>query len=207
MRMSHRPSQVTPLAWVPVSRSRAFERALFRLGPGAFLLCAGWWVIGRLNLTPSAVSNRITEYSLLAICLPIMLTALAAALTGFRWLLLALWPARIGIAADADAVVFHLGPMGTKRYDATRIEVRYLFELPRDAAIEDDMIYESLLPARVQMDNHLPYMSHPAAPQRLDRLIIHYARASEKQLAATLRPFTTHMRRDRPEPDDEKEDE
>lgn len=167
-----------------------------RLGPGLFLMLVSIRVITSLNYQPTSVTNRITEYSLALVLLPIAITGLALALAGLRWLVFALWPGKLQITADADALTFALGPMGTHRYPTDRLELHYLFEMDLDAENED-VLYESLLDAEIQMAEMLPRIRVPGEAERLDRRILEFVEGSEKQTADALRPFVAYMRRGR----------
>ena len=195
--IEHEPSDLKPLAYIPVSRGRALERALLRIPPGAVLILIAVRVVSELKFTPSGVSNRITEYSVALIMLVVALTGLILVLRGLRWLALALWPAAVGITADAGALTFRMGPFGTRRYPTDALDVSYAFERSVDAD-DDDNLYESFLDPEVQMESYLPRIVHPDASVPLERLILHYARGTERQLAVALRPFTDDMRRNRP---------
>ena len=195
--IEHEPPNLKPLAYIPVSRGRALERALLRIPPGAVLILIAVRVVSELKFTPSGVSNRITEYSVALIMLVVALTGLILVLRGLRWLALALWPAAVGITADAGALTFRMGPFGTRRYPTDALDVSYAFERSVDTE-DDDNLYESFLDPEVQMENYLPRIVHPDASVPLERLILHYARGTERQLAVALRPFTDDMRRNRP---------
>lgn len=186
-----------PLARLPVSRGRAFLRAVLSAGPGLFMALLSLRFIGGLSFTPTATSNRITEYSLTLVLLPVAAGGLLLTFSGLRWLVMVLWPGRLEIVADVDALTFHLGPMGSARYETRRLDVRYLFEIPGDET-DAAAIYESLLEPEVQMAEFLPRIRYSGEPDRLDRRILYFIGAGEKQAAAALRPFIDHLRRHRP---------
>lgn len=193
--MPPKPDNQT-LARLAVSRSRALERAALRVGPGLFLMFMSLRHIIGLDFVPTGSSNRITEYSLAIVLLPIACGGLILVISGLRWLLLALWPARLEIIASAGGLTFCLGPLGTRHYETQRLDLNYLFEISIDQ-VDEDAIYESLLDPEVQMAEFLPRIRYPSESQRLDRRILYFTRMSEKQAAAALRPFTEHVRRAR----------
>ena len=194
-----------PLARIAVPRSRALERALMRLVPGWFLLLVAYRVLIALNFSASGITNRITEYSITVVILPLAIAGLVLVLRGLRWLAMALWPGRLCIVADADVLTFDLGPMGRHRYPTDRLDVRYLFEMP-DNSQDEGMTYEAYLDPRQQMEELLPRIRFPGEPDALEERITYYATGTEKQLAETLRPFVEYMRRDRDDPPEDGED-
>ena len=178
---------------IAVSRDRAFERALLRMMPAGLMLAVSVGTISSLNFTPNPLTNRITEYCLTLVMVPVGFCGAAFAISGLRWLLTAFWPGRLCIVADAGALTFHLGPMGTRRYEVDRISLRYPFELN----IEDDgeeAVFESLLEPSVQMATLLPRMEYAGEPNRLNRRILHFTRLDEAHAAKVLRPFFEFVR-------------
>ncbi|MEE9295303.1 MAG: hypothetical protein V3W34_10140 [Phycisphaerae bacterium] len=180
-------------------RFRALERALMRLVPGGFLLFVSYRVLMALNFSASGISNRITEYSITVVILPLAIAGLVLVLRGLRWLAMAFWPGRLCIVADADALTFDLGPMGRHRYPTDRLDVRYLFEMPGDFQ-DEGKSFEAYLDPRQQMEELLPRIRFPGEPDALEERITYYAPGTEKQLAETFRPFVEYMRRDRNDP-------
>ena len=178
-----------------VSRSRAFERALLTLPAGLFLVFLALQLFSGLRFTPTAVSNRITDYSLAAVLVPVGLLGVFLSFRGFRWLLLAIWPADLAIIAGADELVLRLGPLGTRRFDTARLTLKYPYELSLSED-DEDALYESLLDDEVQIARFLPRMIHPLAPDRLDREILRWTRLNEQQCVAALRPFIEYVRPD-----------
>lgn len=190
---SRKPAPDGPNIRITVSRGRALERALLRMMPAGLLLVMSVGTIRSLNFAPNPLTNRITEYCLTLVMLPLGLSGAALAISGLRWLLTALWPGRLLIVADAGGLTFHLGPMGTDRYEIDRITLRYPFEL----SIEDDggdAVFESLLEPSEQMATLLPRMEYAGEPTRLDRRILHFTRLDETQAAESLRPFIEFVR-------------
>ncbi len=179
------------LAVVPVSRGRALIRASLRLGLATILFVLIVLKYLQLDFRPSAVSNRIADYSWACILLAVAIVALIITATGARWLLLAAWPGRLAIVGTRGALSLRLGPMGQTSYDAPRLVVRYLFELPEPP---DDSSYEALLDEREQMASFLPQIMHPSTRERLDRTILRFASAPEPDVAARLRPFIDYCR-------------
>ena len=161
--------------------------------PAGVMIVASLGTLNSLNFTSNPLTNRITEYCLMLVMLPIGLCGALFAFSGLRWLLTAFWPGRLAIVADADGIVFHLGPMGTHRCKIDQIKLRYPFELN----IEDDgedAVLESLLEPAQQMTTLLPRMEYAGEPKRIDRRILYFTRLDETQAADVLRPFVEFIR-------------
>ncbi len=176
---------------LPVSRARAASRALLCSVPAVLLTLTTILIYSRLHLVPTGISNRLVEYSIAAISLPAPLLALWTALKALRWLLLALWPARVAIVADACTLTFHLGPFGNRSYDASRLDVRYPFELSQD---DDGGGFEAFLPEDEQRAKLLPRILHPQARGPLNRLILRFAKGSEQEIVRAMLPAIDRWR-------------
>ena len=176
---------------LPVARGRAASRALVCGVPAILLGITTFLIYGRLNFVPTGVSNRLVDYSIAAISLPIPLIAAWTALKALRWLLLALWPAPVAVVAKDDSLTLHLGPFGTRNYDSLRLDVRYPFELSQDA---EGGSFEAFLPEDEQRDKLLPRIVHPAAREPLHRVILRFVKESEPDAARTLRPMIDRWR-------------
>ncbi|MEK7730973.1 MAG: hypothetical protein AAB363_03870 [Planctomycetota bacterium] len=181
----------TEVVVLPVARARAASRALVCSVPAFLLGITTILIFGRLNFNPSGVSNRLVDYSMAAISLPIPLIAAWTALKALRWLLLALWPARVAVVAEVDSLTLRLGPFGTRAYDTPRLDIRYLFELSQDA---DGGGFEAFLPEDEQRAKLLPRILHPAAREPLHRVILRFVKESEPDAARTLRPLIDRWR-------------
>jgi hypothetical protein len=188
---TYSPVVAAPIAVLPVSRSRAASRALVCSVPAILLGLTTILIYGRLNFVPTGVSNRLVDYSIAAISLPMPLIAVWSALKALRWLLLALWPASVAVVAEVDSLTLRLGPFGTRTYDAPRLDVRYPFELSQDA---EGGGFEAFLPEDEQRDKLLPRILHPAAREPLHRVILRLVKESEPDAARTLRPLIDRWR-------------
>ncbi len=180
---------------IPVSRSRAVERGLVRLGPGVFAVLIAVYIVMDLNFTPTGVSNRLTEYCLATAMVPVFLAGLALAVSGSRWILLGVWPGQLLIVATADAITLHLGPMGRFIYDTDALKVTYPFEETGDPGGDEVPVYESLLHPAEQMATLLPRIVHTGTSERIEREIMRFTRLPESSLIETLRPFIDNVRR------------
>ncbi len=178
--------QPPPSVHIPVARSKALIRALVR---GVLALALGvvtLSIYGRLNFRPSGVSNRIVDYSIAFCTLPLAAATLVSAAKALRWLLLGAWPRETGVHADADELVFRLGPFGGRRYDAQRLEVHYPFEL--ESELEDGG-FEAFLPEEQQRATLLPRIAHAETQEKLNLAILRYTGISEVDAAKALRPL------------------
>lgn len=178
---------------IAVSRGRALERALIRLIPAGLMLAGSVGVISNLNFAPNPLTNRITEYCLTLVMLPVGLSGVLLAFSGLRWFLTAMWPGRLEIVADASGVTFHVGPMGSRRYALDGLSVRYPFDMEGEDD-EGDAVFESLLEPPEQMATLLPRMEYEGERERLDRRILYFTRLDEAQAARMLRPFVRFIR-------------
>jgi len=181
----------TEVVVLPVARGRAATRALVCSVPAFLLGITTILIYSRLNFIPSGVSNRLVDYSIAAISLPIPLIAVWSAIKAVRWLLLALWPAPVAVVAEVNTLTLRLGPFGTRAYDTPRLDVRYPFELSQDA---DGGSFEAFLPEDEQRGKLLPRILHPAAREPLNRVILRVVKESEPGAARTLRPIMDRWR-------------
>jgi len=182
-----------PKAALPLSRWTCLDRTLRRFILAAILALPPVTVIPRLDFTPTATSNRITEISLLLLMLPLLLAGLISALAAARWLLAACWPKPLGLFASDQTLSFQLGPFGTQAFDTKRLRIQYLFDLDPDD-IDPDLVYESLQPPEKQIQSQLPAITHPDTPNRLDRLILRFFAIPPERAAAILGPYLQAIR-------------
>ena len=186
--MSHDAGEVVVL---PIARSGAAGRALVWSVPAGLLGVTSFLIYTSLHFVPSGVSNRLVDYSVALISLPISLTALWSVLKGARRLLLSLWPAPVGVFADERTLTLRLGPFGTRSYDAARMDIRYPFELSQD---DEGGGFEAFLPEEEQRMKLLPRILHSSAREPLNRVILRFVRPSEKAAVRSLRPLLDHWR-------------
>ncbi|MFQ5413165.1 MAG: hypothetical protein ACE5E6_01775 [Phycisphaerae bacterium] len=175
----------------PVARGRALTRGMLWSAAAALTTGATVVVLRSLRFSPSAVSNRIEDYGIAVPMLLVGLAGAACAVVAGRWLLLAVWPGRLGVVADADRLVLRLGPFGTTSYDAARLDVRYLFELE---SLPDDAGVEAYLSEDEQTATLLPRIVHPDARTPLQRVIAKFCVGTEADAAATLGPVIAQWR-------------
>ncbi len=181
----------TLAVFVPVSRGRALVRVALLFALGAALAVVSLSVIGGLKFTPSAVSNRIEDYALACLMIPVAIAALWLAWRGTAWLLLAAWPGRLDIEATDAALTFRLGPFGCSVYDARRLDVKYPYELSTD---EESAQFEAFVPEEEQIKNFLPQISHPDVRGSIRLEILKFAKETEPMIAQQLRPLIVRWR-------------
>jgi|GEM_PF-2459145 len=182
------------LAVLRVPRGNVASRAVLwgLLAAGLALLVVSVW--RGLQFSPTGASNRLVDYSIAVLLLPIACFAAYAAVVSMRLALLACWPAAVGAFAARDELILRFGPYGTKRFDAARLDVRYPFEEAEDAAEEG---YEALLPEAVQLSQLCPRIAHPHAPHRLDMVIARRTGYTGEEIADLLRPAIEYYRETR----------
>lgn len=184
-----------PDAKIAVSRVKALTRAMLWGVPGCFLAAAAWLVYERLDFTAPVLANRLVEYCIALAALPLAAASVVCLVGGLRRLLLAVWPAPLGIFAGNNELVMRLGPMGTKRFGADRLEIRYPFELDDD----EGGTFEAFLPEDQQVAAYLPRMRHPNARTPVHLLILAFAGETEREVVEKLRPAIDRWRAsDRP---------
>lgn len=100
--------------FVPVDRARAMMRGGWRM-LAALVMAAGVREVCRsLEWDVLSRTDRASHGALVALAGLAALLALSLGLPAFRWLLLAIWPGRMGITWHADHVAWRLGPFGSQ---------------------------------------------------------------------------------------------
>ena len=170
---------------VALARLRALTRAVFWSVPACGSGLTVTLIFRRLDFHPTGLSNRLVDYGIAVTLLPLALLAIFAAIKTLRWLLLCGWPGATGVYASEETLILRLGPFGTRRYDAARIDVRYPFELSGDL---EEGTFESFLPEEEQFANLLPRIAHPDSSEPLNLVMLRYVGGSESGMADALRP-------------------
>lgn len=173
-------------ALLRVSRVKALTRTAEWGAPAAVfaLLCVA--VFGRLGLGASSISGRLVAYSLVFCLIPIVIADLFFVFLTLRWFLLAVWPGPLGIFGDDNGLYLRLGPFGTKRFESTRLDVRYPFE--QEEELEECSV-EAFLPEERQRATLLPRITFPGAGEPINRTILRFAGMMEPDAAAAIRPW------------------
>jgi len=167
-----------------VARPAAIVRGLLWASLATIIGVAVWTAIRQLQFSQTAVSNSLVEFSIAVIALPFAILGIYLAVLALRWIGLGLWPGSVGTFATPDALLLLLGPFGNKRYDVSRLDVRYPFELSGD----DDGGFEAFLPEEEQKDRFLPRLLHPDSKSRINLLILKFVAGPEDEIAKALRP-------------------
>ena len=176
---------------LPVGRVRALVRGTLWASAALLLAVIAMAIYGGLHFRPTAVSNRLVDYGVAALVLPLPLAALLCGWKALPWLLLSSWPGGMGIVADTRSVIMRLGPFGTQRYDVARLEVSYPYEL---ADSETDTTFESFLPREQQLDQLLPQMVYAPSKEHIELVILKFVSCSEEEAAKAFRPVIQRWR-------------
>lgn len=169
---------------LPVARSKALCRGVLWCVPTALLGAAAMLIFRGISFESSGLTNRLVDVAVAAIGLPLALAAGMSFVFAGRWLLLGVWPGRLAICAEAGTLVFRLGPLGVKRYDASRLRLRYPFELAEDS---EEGGFEAFLPEEKQLASLLPRMTHPTTTDALNELVLKLTSKTEAEVAAILK--------------------
>ena len=172
-------------ASIPVSRTRAGMRFILWQSAAAVLIAISWMIYSSLNYRSTGVSNRLVDLGFASAALPIVSGAIVTAFLALRWLLLTMWPSRLAIDADGSGILFRLGPFGTTHFPATDLKITYPYEM---ADGDEDGGFEAYLPEEEQLRTLLPRMKFPGRSEPLNRTILRFAHASEREAAQLLRP-------------------
>ena len=173
------------IAVLPLHRGSTLASASLWLLPAVGLGGVAVAVFSQLHFIPSGTSNRLVDYSLAVLMIPIVLGAAAFAIRAAGLACMAAWPGSVGVFAGPDELTIKMGPFGTKRYDVARLDVRYPYELPADDGEEQ---FEALLPHERQVAELIPRITHPDARELIDRTIRRMAGVSEDNIVRILRP-------------------
>ena len=179
-----------PSIRLPLSRSKGLTRGTLWGLAAVLILTAVWAVVQRLNFVPTAFSNRLVDYCIALLAVPVILLALLCVFRSLQWVLLAVWPTRIGVFAESNKLTLCFGPFGTRDYDTNGLDIRYPFELSEEDAGEGG--FEALLPEEEQRRSFLPRMFDVRTRVEVDRLTLKFASVFEGDLAAQLEPLIAH---------------
>ncbi len=173
------------IAFCAISRGAAFMRGALWVASAGLCCALTLVVFESLDFSPAGAANRLVDLSLLIATLPIALAGLYLGVLGFRWIGLAVWPGPVGVVATKVELSLRLGAFGTRRFEACRLNLKYAFELSGD---EEDGGFESFLPEEEQVAKFLPRILYPTSRDRIDLMLLKFARGSEAEIARALRP-------------------
>lgn len=183
-------------AVIPLSRIRAASRALPLL---AGAVGVGYFCLARarhLEFTPNAISNRIEDWSILTLLIPLALLSLYLGFWGLAWLLLALWPGQLGFELDEKGFRGRLGPFGSFSFDSGRLKVTYPFDLPEE---ETEGQVEAYFPEEMQRMTLIPRIKAAPGGRDLKPLFRRFTALAEQDVAALCWPVFTVWRGERPD--------
>ncbi len=178
--------------WIPVDRVRALLRGSLWLVPAAILVSISvpLWPVFRNE--SSAISNRLVTWSFALLLAPLPISGILCGFHAFRWLLLACWPARIGVFGNEDRIELRFGPFGFRSVEGARLEIRYPFERIGE---DDEPTFEAYLPEEDQVARFLPRIRYPGMREPINQAILRYAKGSEPEIASALRPLLKQWHR------------
>ena len=180
-----------PGVFIAVSRTKALIRGVLWSTVAMLAALATYAVFVRLRFVPSGISNRLVDYSLAIIALPLPIAGIIALFRALRWIALSLWRG-IGIQADPSGLVFSLGPFGKRSFVSDRMLVRYPFETLDDP--EAGAGVEAYLPEEEQVRTLLPRMTYPGCAQQLGDVMLKFAAGDQDEIAAKLAPIALAWR-------------
>ena len=175
---------------ISVSRVRAATRGVAYGAPAIILGLIVFVVLGRLRFSPTGFSNRLVDFSIAAMLIPLAGVSLYAAFASARHFLLSAWPFPLGIVFAERSLGLYIGPFGRDEYDVHQLDVRYPFEQSVDLA---GGLFEAFLPVDEQMATLLPRISLGGG-SAIDRRVLHFAAQSEEELAGMVRDLVAQWR-------------
>jgi len=193
MPVSDDPTRFEPI-FLPASRSRAWTRFLLWSACVALLAAISLAIYRPVIVSLNGAGSAIVALSIAVIALPLPVFAVAALTFSMRWLGLALWPGRVGVLAEPDALSLGFGPFGRSRWWSEDLVIRYPFELDAD---DPDAGFEAFVPPERQMDEFLPRIEHAGSGAPIRRAILRFCAGNEGELARSLGPALSAWRQQR----------
>lgn len=172
---------------VPVDRIRGLIRGLSWSVPAAVIGAISVPIYINLDFRTTAVSNGLVQAAMALVASPLPILAAICGFQSLRWMLLAAWPQRLGVFANADRLILKLGAFGSQEFNTDRLDVRYPFELIEES--EEEATFEAYLPEEEQIARFLPRLMHPASVEPINRTILRFAGGTEADVAARLLPM------------------
>lgn len=177
-------------------RSAGFLRICVFMPLGVLGLIWAYRVCRALEFKASAVSSRITEYSVAFVMLLIALAGVGLGVAGARWLLFALWPGRLGLFVDDLYMKIALGPFGVTQLDLDRLTATYRFERDEDDEDDEDeaLSTEDFLDPEIERQTRLPILRHPAMAESINLTLDKFIAGTELEVLQQLRPMIDRVR-------------
>lgn len=176
---------------IKVSRVRAASRAIAFGAPAILLGLIVVIVLGKLRFSPTGFSNRVVDYSVAALLIPLAGLSAYGTLASVRHFLLSCWPLPLGIVFEERKLLLCLGPFGRWEYDVHMLEIQYPFEQSVDLAGGS---FEAFLPVDEQLATLVPHISLSGERDAIDRRILRFAAHSEEELASMVRDVISQWR-------------
>lgn len=184
------------LAYLSVSRPAILTRALAWGAPAGLMALAVREIFMRIGFRPSGLPRGPVDFSLCVVLLPLAGAVLFFGGRAISWLLLAFWPAPVGVWATAEALVTRFGPWGRRRYRADELDIRYGFEWPEEQRTE---FFEAMLPEEEQLASYLPRIRHPSAVTPVNQTMLRFLGRPEFEVAAAMRSALERWRERNPQ--------
>lgn len=161
----------------PVDRAGAAVRGFWRL-----LAAAGGTALLRIPIRNLEWRLLWEQQPLVAASWGLVIGLVAVALLLFaiaavRWLLLALWPGRLGIDLPADGIRLRAGPFGRMTLDRRRVQV----------SVEGDVDLDTL--ARLPPDSVAIELRHPDCPEEVVGRLQRFAGGHAQQVRLGIREW------------------
>lgn len=177
--------------FVSSSRWGLLRRSAFGFAPAGCLFAIVGAIWRDLDFTPSATSSLLVEYSYAVAVVPLALAAVWLSVGAVRHGLMAVWPGAVGVEVSDGELAVRRGPWGTRRYDAARLDLRYLFEMDEE---EHGSSFEAFLPEDRQRATAVPPLRHPASAEALREALLRVLVLEEAEVAGLLRPAVDRWR-------------
>lgn len=175
-------------------RSAGMLAIVLGLPCGVLLMWLAWTLYSSLDFRPSAISNRVAEYSLAFVAALVTLAGMTLAMTGARWLIFALWPGPLGLEVSTAMLRIRLGPFGSQNLELNRLSAIYRFELPPG----EETTTEDFMDPQEQVDSCLPILRHPDRPGTINAILERFIAGTTQEQLALLRPLVERIRGRRP---------
>lgn len=179
---------------LPADRTAGLLRIVLMLPAGALLLIVSARRLGDFDFTPSPASSFMVELSWAFLALAGAWVGLILSFVGFRWLVYAAWPGRMGVTITGQEIDIALGPFGRRRLDLARMAAVYRFEMDD----EDATSTEDFMEPEEEIANTLPTISHPDYPVSVNRMLQKYIAGQPHDHREQLQPLVALLRSPRP---------
>ncbi|MGB0715446.1 MAG: hypothetical protein ACPGXK_06185 [Phycisphaerae bacterium] len=174
--------------FVPASRVFGFTQSLLWMAAATVLGGLTFLVYSNLTLGGSG-GDRLVQYSIAIIALPLPICTLMTLLHSLKWLSLGLWPRRVGIEFSSGQIAVELGLFRSTVVDIPRLSIRYPFDFDEARAAQ---MMEAQLPFEMQRSTLIPEMRHPDYKGRLKIDMLRFSKLEEPEFARLLEDHFLH---------------